>query len=106
MVDQAGAVGPAVAVASAYVERVIGTSWRERLNHMIVFNERILYGTSKPLWNINHRNRSRASTGPAAGVWPDRLDTGAGRLHRRNEGRAALSNPTTVVYRRKRCLFR
>ena len=72
----------------AYVERVIGTIRRECLDHWIVFHERSLHRHLQAFVEYYHQNRvhltigerySGAPTDPAAGVWRDRIDTGAGR---------------------------
>ena len=41
----------------AYVERVIGTIWRECLDHVIVFNERSLHGHLQAFLEYYHRSR-------------------------------------------------
>jgi transposase InsO family protein len=41
----------------AYVERVIGTFRRECLDHLIVFNERSLYGHLESFVDYYHRSR-------------------------------------------------
>src|SRR5262249_28320635 len=62
--------------------------------------------TSGHSWNINigpafiwhWRKTLRTQTDPAPGVWPDRLDTGAGRPASPIRAARRLSNPTTHGY--------
>ena len=71
----------------AYVERMIGSIRRECLDHLIVFNERSLSRHLELFVECYHRDRvhmalqkdTGAPTDSAAGVWPNRLNTGAGR---------------------------
>src|SRR5262249_22487253 len=92
----------------AYVERVIGSIRRECLDHLIVF-QRARFVPPPPgirgILSLEPRSLgigerySGAPTDPAAGVWPDRSDTRAGRAASPVRAARHLSNPTTVVYR-------
>ena len=85
----------------AYVERVIGTIRRQCLDHLIVFQERSLYRHLRTFVGYYHRNPcslgigerySGVPTDPAAGVWPDCLDTGAGEAASPIRAERRLSN--------------
>ena len=91
----------------AYVERVIGTIRRECLDHLIVFTERSLYRHLRTFVDYYHWTRVHLAlqkdtpetpADPATGVWPDRLDTSAGRPASSIRAARRLSNPTTDVY--------
>jgi len=82
----------------AYVERLIGTIRRECLDHLIVFNERSLYGHLQRFVGYYHRNRThvalekdtpepRPSQGPEYGRIVSIPVLGG--LHHRYERRAA-----------------